>query len=151
MKKIQKEKVIPPQPEKKIIETVYVASDGKEFRFLSECARYEKQLEVQNHPVFKSKIAGVDTFFDGYSAALYYLRSQEDYEFLCAHTEMRFLEANHWEDGFGPGWYLFYTIDGGDYADDHYLYKLDEYERCIKRQLELWHARIQGKIAEHRE
>ncbi len=150
MKVIQIEEVIPPQPEKKVTRSYYVASDGKEFLFKSGCELYEKQLEVKNHPVFKSCI-GVHTFWDDDLAKLYYFRDQEDYEFWSDNIGVLYFDVNHWENDFGPGWYLFYTIDGGDWEDSHYLYKLDEYERGIKNDLEHWHTEIVNKIAKQEE
>ena len=145
---IKRERVIPPKPEQTVTDTIYVASDGKEFRFKSECEFYEKQLEVQNHPVFKSWIKA-RVFWDDYAAGLYYIRNEEDYEFWCANIGTQYLNVDHWEDGFGPGWYLFYSVDGGDYADSRYLYKLDEYEREIRHQFDEWHDDVENRIANH--
>lgn len=145
---IKRERVIPPEPERTVTDTIYVASDGKEFRFKSECEIYEKQLEVQNHPVYKSWIRA-RTFWDDYAADLYYIRNEEDYEFWCENIGTQYLNVDHWEDGFGPGWYLFYSVDGGDYTDSRYLYKLDEYEREIRHQLDEWHDDVENRIANH--
>ena len=145
---IKRERVIPPEPERTVTDTIYVASDGKEFRFKSECEIYEKQLEVQNHPVYNAWIKA-RTFWDDYAANLYYIRNKEDYEVWCENIGIQYLNVDHWEDGFGPGWYLFYSVDGGDYADRRYLYKLDEYEREIRHQFDNWHDDVENRIANH--
>ena len=147
MEVLYREETIPPQPEKKITKTVYVASDGKEFWFKSDCEMYEKILEIQKHPVFASCITGVRTFDDEYGATLYYLGSQEDYAFWLAHAGAYHLCVNQWDEGYGCGWYLYYSVDGGDYADDQYLYKLDEYINKIQDQLDEWRSEIENKIS----
>ena len=146
MQVVEREKAIPPQPEKVVKQTVYVASDGKEFFFESDCELYKRNLEIKNHPVFASCITGVRTFGDDYGATLYYLGSQEDYKFWLAHSGAYHLVVNQWNDGCGRGWYLYYSVDGGDYQDDHYLYKLDEYFYEIRHELEYWYADIKNKL-----
>lgn len=146
MQIVEKEKIIPPQPEKVVKQTVYIASDGKEFSFKSDCELHERNLEIKNHPVFASCITGVRTFGDDYGATLYYLGSQEDYKFWFKHSGAYHLVVNQWDEGYGRGWYLFYTVDGGDHQDDHYLYKLDEYYRGIKQELEDWYDDIERKL-----
>ena len=146
MEVLYREETIPPQPEKKITKTVYVASDGKEFLFKSDCELHEKQLKIESHPVFLSR-KEVRTFWEDYHATLYYLGSQSDYEFWISNIGTPFLQINNWRDGYGPGWYMFYTIDGGDYADDRYLYKLDEYMKEIQAQLDEWSSEIKNKIS----
>ena len=147
---IKRERVIPPEPERTVMETFYIASDGKEFRFKSDCELYEKRLEVERHPVFKSHIK-TRTFYEDYMAHLYYFRSEDDYEFWCANIGTRFLSTDHWKEGFGPGWYLFYCVDGGDHADSNYLYKLDEYKKDCRQLLDEWLDDVNGKIAECRD
>ena len=146
MKVVEREKIIPAQPERVVTQTVYVASDGREFYFESDCEQYERDLEIKKHPVFASCITGVRTFGDDYGATLYYLGSQEDYDFWFKHAGAYYLNVNQWNDGCGNGWYLFYSVDGGDYADSHYLYKLDEYYRGIRHELKEWYDDIHRKL-----
>lgn len=146
MEVIYRETTIPPQPEKKITRTVYVASDGKEFLFKSDCELHEKQLEIQSHPVFLSR-REARTFWDEYGASLYCLSSQSDYEFWISNIGTPHLRRNHWQEGYGPGWYIFYTIDGGDSDDYRYLFKLDEYINGIHDQVDEWLSEIENKIS----
>lgn len=146
MQVVEREKIIPPKPEIVIKQTVYIASDGREFINEVDCKRYERDLEVKKHPVFASCITGVRTFYDDYNATLYYFGSQQDYEFWLAHAGAYYLVVNQWNEGYGCGWYLFYSVDGGDYHDSDYLYKLDEYYRGINRELEEWRNGIMCKL-----
>ena len=59
MKVVEKECYV---PAKTYIDKTYVASDGKEFRLESDCLRYEKQLAIDNHPMYKTAIRNIDTF-----------------------------------------------------------------------------------------
>lgn len=145
MNTIVREKIIPPEPERIVTETIYVASDGKEFRFKSDCEAHEKRIEIESHPVFKSRVKA-RTFYEDNMAWLYYFRSGEDYEFWLDNIGTRYLNRDHWKDGFGPGWYLFYSEDGGDYADSHYLYKLEEYEKDCRQLIDEWSAATWGGI-----
>ena len=145
MEVVKRERVI---PECVATYTVYVASDGTEYWTESECEAHEKMLEVHNHPVYKSRIR-YRTFYDDYSAELYYLRSEEDFEFWAANIGTKFLEVNQWEEGHGPGWYLFCSVEGGDYADSNYLYKLEEYEKFFREMIDSWSQGVQEEIAAH--
>lgn len=146
MEVVEKKRIIPPQPEKVIDETVYVALDGKEFSFKSDCILYEKKLKIEQHPVFKNRIMGFRTFDDEYFMTLYYIGSQDDYDFWNANIGAYHLVVNNWNDGCGPGWYLFYTVDGGDYSDSHYLYKFEKYYNDIKDDLDLWFKKVSCEI-----
>lgn len=145
---IQRERVIPPKPAHTVTDTIYVASDGKEFRFRSDCERYEKRLMVESHPVFKSGISA-RTFYDDIYADLYFIRSEEDYQFFVHNIGTVYLSHESWQDGAGPGWYLFYMEDGGDYADTHYFYKLEEYEKYFRDMLDEWSSDIHERISDH--
>ena len=130
---IQKEETI---PERKVTRTTYVASDGKEFMFRSDCEVYEKRLAIDSHPVFSTSIAA-RTYPDDYSARLYNIRSKEDYDFFIAHVGIYSWSVNQWGD-FGPGWYLCYSVDGGDYADYNYLYNYKAYKDMLLEEYAEW-------------
>ena len=143
---VEREKIIPPQPERIVRKTVYIASDGEEFSSECDCERYERNLEIKKHPVFSSCVTGVETFFENYCATLYYLGSQEDYKFWLKNMGVVNFVVNQWNDGYGKGWYLFYSVDGGDHSDVHYLYNLREYWYMIKRELDNWYNDIKHKL-----
>lgn len=130
MKVITEEKHIPA----KIYTTIkYIASDGKEFQNEDECLKYERDLEIKEHPVFKSRIESIRTFDDEHRGHLYYLRNKEDYDFLINHSGFSqgdYIDSNFGE--YGEGWYLFWCEDGGDYRDYYYIYNYNAYEKEIE-------------------
>ena len=130
MKIVEKEYCI---PAKTVITTIYVASDGKEFISEYDCMQYEKQLEIKNHPTYKSMIENVSTFEDEHYGTLHYISSQEDYEYF---KETKGIKNNYRFDSnfdeYGAGWYLYWTEDGGDYPDDKYLKNYDAYESDVE-------------------
>ena len=146
---VKREKIIPPQPEKTVEETVYIACDGKEFYSESTCKLYEDTISTKSHPVYKSHIE-VHTFFEEHTAHLYYLRSEDDYQFLVSKIiGTRYLNIDQWNYTRKPGWYLYIWTDGGDYADSHDLYLLEEYEKECRDLLREWISTIDEKINEH--
>lgn len=79
MKIVEKECYVPART---YIDKKYVASDGKEFIHEIDCLEHEKYLAIKSHPIYTTAIKGVDLFEEGYGATLYYLSSQEDYEYF---------------------------------------------------------------------
>ena len=130
MKVVEKEHYVPART---YITKTYIASDGEEFTSEDLCLRHEKQIEIESHPIYTSAIKDVYTFEDERCATLYYISNQEDYEYL---KETQGIKTERWFDSdfdeYGAGWYLFYTVDGGDYPDDKYLYNYDAYEKDIE-------------------
>ena len=130
MKVVEKECHVPART---YIDKKYVASDGKEFIFESDCLRYEKRLEIESHPIYTTAIRRVCLFEEGYGATLYYLSSKEDYEFFI---ETQGFDRKYYFrsdfDEYGAGWYIYWCEDGGDYPDDHYLKNYDAYEKRIE-------------------
>ena len=144
MKIIKEEKYI---PAKTYTTTKYVASDGKEFIFEDDCLRYEKQLEIEKHPVYTSAIRRVCLFEEGYGATLYYLSSQEDYEFFIetqGFDKKYYFQSDF--DEYGVGWYLYWCEDGGDYPDDHYLKNYDAYEKQIESDWEEYKSDMRSRM-----
>ena len=144
MQVIEETKTIPART---YTERKYVASNGKVFACESDCEKYEENLRIAQHPVMKSMI-DVSTFEEGYSAKLYYLRNQEDHEFLCAKivgAEPFSFDCDEFSEH-GEGWYLFYSVGGGDWADDLHLYHFDTYVNGIDRRLKQWWTDIQQLI-----
>ena len=116
------------------ISKTYIASDGKEFTSEDACLRYEKQLAIESHPIYTSAIQDVYTFEDEHWGTLYYISSQEDYEYF---KETQGIKTEHYfRSDFnecGAGWYIFYSIDGGDYPSYQYLYNYNVYENDVER------------------
>lgn len=134
-------------PARTYIDKKYVASDGKEFIFESDCLKYEKQLEIEKHPVYTSAIRRVCLFEEGYGATLYYLSSQEDYEFFIetqGFDKKYYFQSDF--DEYGAGWYLYWCEDGGDYPDDHYLKNYDAYEKQIESDWEEYKSDMRSRM-----
>lgn len=132
-------------PEHTTIVRRYIASNGQEFAYESDCLRYEERLRIENHPVFKSKIPNIRTFEDDYSGALYYLSNEDDHEWLMDHIIGG--DVNSDFDLHGPGWYLYYYIDGGDHSDIQRLLFYDAYEKAIETRFAKWKSDIRNKMA----
>lgn len=135
MKVVQTEEVVPART---VTHTKYVAEDGREFAWRQDCERYEERLHIESHPVMKSRIngEGVETFIEGIGACLYYLRDEEDAEFLAdaLHKYSRFVMDEYQ----GPGWYMYWYEDGGDYPGDDYFMKFTKYVDKISDQMHNW-------------
>lgn len=120
-------------PANTIIIKKCIASDGKEFTSEDACLRHEKHLAIESHPIYTSAIKDVYTFEDEYWGTLYYISSQEDYEYF---KETQGIKTEHYFrsdfNEYGAGWYIFYSIDGGDYPSYQYLYNYDVYESDVE-------------------
>jgi hypothetical protein len=127
MKLVENHETIPAQPERVVTHYRWVAFDGKEFNSKLACERYEKRLQVEQHPVFASKIHYVPIDMEGHYGALYNLTSQEDYDFFKQNVGVLRWYLDEW-DQYGPGWYLHYCENGGD-VDYDCLYHYDEFEQ----------------------
>jgi len=102
--------------------TEYEASDGKIFYKESDCLEYEKRLNekysIENNPVFKSR-QELCMYPDENRAWVYYLRNEEDHNFLID-TLLRIPRSIITEDDFlelGAGVYFLIFHDGGDGRD----------------------------------
>lgn len=132
-------------------QTIYYANDGKEFHDEITCKRYEAILQINNHPVFKNSIE-TETYFSNHYAILYYLSSQEDYEFFlyakglskntpCFRDEYK---------EYGPGWYIYWEVDGGDGPDFIRLRNLNNYVAEEEKEFKDWKDNIYNKISKER-
>ena len=126
MKVVTEEKYI---PAKTCTITKYIASDGKEFADEDMCLRYEEQIEVMNHPVFKSRIANLISYDDDYNVTLYYIRDKKDYDFLIKHRPISPEDQVYSDfEKYGEGWYLFWV----ECADCYNIYNYDAYEKQME-------------------
>lgn len=140
MRKVTEEHYV---PAKTYTTTKYIASDGKEFYDQASCLWYEERLEIEKHPVFQSQIRDA-SIPDGDCANLFYLRNQEDLEFL-----KKYMGRGQWTadfDTYGEGWYLFYQIDGGDYPDSLHLHNYLAYEKTEQERLDRWKSEMRSLL-----
>lgn len=143
MKIVEEEHYI---PAKTYTSKKYIAIDGKEFGIESDCLRYEKQLEIQNHPVYATAIEDIYTFEDDYCAKLFHISSQEDYDFF---VETQGFGNNYFTsdfDKYGAGWYLFYYIDGGDYLNFYHLINYETYIKELDDRFKSWKSDMYNKM-----
>lgn len=135
-------------PAKVYTEKVYVAEDGKEFDNKDACERYEYLIKVNKHPVFKSAIE-TSTYPDFYFANLYYISSKDDYEFFVNvkgfPSGSPYFKSDYMK--YGNGWYIYYVLDGGDYADEYFLLNLNNYITEVEKEFNEWKEEINGKIS----
>ena len=134
-------------PERRYTTTKYIALDGKEFSTEEDCLRYEKYLEIENHPVFKNSIRDILTFDDEYRGNLYYLSNEDDYDFLVKNLGLRHNDSiNSDFYDYGQGWYLYWCENWGDYPDHHCIRNYNAYVEEIETDLKEWKEEIQNKI-----
>lgn len=112
----------------------YIASDGKVFMDQDACLMYEKRLEIESHPVFRSR-REITLWPDDKYAALYYLRSEEDHNWLKQHC---LCEKSIQDDfaKFGPGFYIAVNVDGGDSSDVYRLHHANYYIHILELELD---------------
>lgn len=113
---------------KTVKETVYIASDGKEFKGNNaefKCKQYEAKLDSKNKekPLWKKSIVKKDilgryfTLFDGEDNLIdfVYLESKEDFKaYLLSFNDSIFYQ-NSLEQFTSPGWYVVTT----DYTSEN--------------------------------
>lgn len=135
-------------PEKRYTITKYIASDGQEFTTEDGCLKHEEYIEVKNHPVFKNCILNISTFDGEHSGNLYYLSSEDDYNFFIKNIGLRRNDGiNSDFYDYGQGWYLYWLEDNwNDYRGHHYVRNYDAYVKEIEVDLKEWKEEIQNKI-----
>ena len=134
-------------PEKIITEKWYIAPDGREFLSESACKDWEHWLKIQEESVFKTCVKDVRTL-DDEAAILYNIRNNEDHQILMSKFSDR--EKRNFSDEYikyGPGWYIYFSIDGGDGPDFHYLYHYDSYVREHEDNLAHWKHGMESRMA----
>lgn len=144
MNKITKKIHIPEHIEEVII---YVAFDGEEFHSEEECRNHEnlilRKQEVESHPVFQSE-RPIELYPECNSAHLYYIESDEEYNFLLACKKPGRANQDDYEKH-GPGFYIL-QIEQGDYRDNYYLLHLNTYLDLVKLEYHNWLSDIDDCI-----
>lgn len=132
-------------PELLIEKTVYVAKDGKEFITSDECWRYEKKLEIIEHPVYKSHKQFEDIFDDYQILHAYYISSLEDWHFFLKHI-VDDRSASVLFDKYGVGWYVVWHIDGDDHNDTDVVLFLENIIKDHEKDFDKWREDIFTKF-----
>ena len=126
---------------------VYIASDGREFLGKEACEDYETRLKLEEKIVFKTCIKGIYTLDDEY-AILYNIENDEDHGIILSQFrkhELEYLVDDY--SKFGPGWYIYYSSDGGDGPDFHYIRNYEAYVKELEDELDNWKAEISSKMS----
>lgn len=100
---------------------VYIADDGTEFTSQRACEDYEYKQERDKRNI---QWYACESIAEEMPAKLWYIRSDEEFEWLKK-TEW----AHTYVDGefSKEGWYIAIFRDGGDWRDEHEVYRLDNY------------------------
>lgn len=109
--------------------TVYITSDGKEFTSQRMARNHEDRLLPRRD--IQSRYIIFYTVEDGTGHYCYKIKSEEDLKYLNA-TEWRHNASWDYE---GPGWYIAFKHDGGDYADDYSVSHIESYIDYLKNDL----------------
>ena len=108
----------------------YIADDGTEFKTQRACEDYEYKQERDKR---KIQWYTCESIADEEPAKLWYIRSEEEFKWL-EKTEW----AHTYVDGefSKEGWYIAIFRDGGDYRDEHEVYRLDEYINYYQQKIQ---------------
>lgn len=105
----------------KIKQTVfYVTSDGKEFRDKNNAEFHEEEISMPERVI---PHRGLELELAECYTICYNIQSEEDFHYLGV-KEWKY---NYFGSFQGPGWYIAFRHDGGDYADDYDIIKAEEY------------------------
>ena len=144
MKRVVTKKVVPEHIEEVV---KYIAFDGAEFYSEQECEQHESSVmrenEIKSHLVFQSE-RPIELYPECNSAHLYYIESDEEYNFLLACKKPGHANQDDYEK-YGPGFYIL-KIEQGDYRDSYYLLHLNTYLDLVKLEYHNWLSDIDDCI-----
>lgn len=110
---------------------VYITSDGKEFKYKGDAQRHEEKISMPERSI-PCKTVTLHTQDDFYNTFCYNIQNEDDFHYL----EVKEWKYNYYGKFDGPGWYLAFRHDGGDYDDDYDIIKLDEYLAQLEEDVE---------------
>lgn len=136
MKEITKKEVVQkfktvPDGEETIDKVVYVAEDGKEFKWKSECVSHDQEL------IRKKLLDGIVTkAFDSDLLStwgnMYLCKNLKDLSSIELYYHIKHYE--HYDNCKFPQWFIISFHDGGDYAD-YYSIDSEEFIKSECREL----------------
>ena len=142
-------------PAKTYIERKYIASDGTEFTSEDSCLWYEKNLEINQHPVYVNAIENVYTYDEDYVATLFYFSNEEDYKFFLnskGFSIKRDYKYNHKLESdfknYGAGWYICWSYSWGDFCDTYYIRNYNNYIKKKKKEWQCYKNKLKKVISE---
>ena len=141
-------------PAREYTKEIFVAEDGKEFSNEKECERYERDLHIEQHRVYKRRIVS-DNAYDGpeneNNVVLYYLEDDADLEFLINFVHP--LNVTAWKQEFkncGPGWYMHWYEDCGEELPGlDMLVNYAREEQRLKLEMSKWIASMRMLMGAH--
>jgi len=124
----------------------YEAEDGTVFDSERECLRhdFETFARKRERPLSAGEISHLD---DEHISELLFLKAKEDFDYIVMENQIagHLLDTDFFECG--SGWYLYWSENGGDCADSHYIMNYDHYLKKARRYLEKWVDRATKAIA----
>ena len=110
--------------------TYYIADDGTEFTSQCACEDYEYKQERDKRNI---QWYACESIAEDEPAKIWYIRSNEEFEWLKK-TEW----AHTYVDGefSNEGWYIAIFHNGGDWRDEHEVYRLDEYINYYQKKIQ---------------
>lgn len=116
----------------KVIQTViYITSDGKKFNDKNAAERHEKEMLMPEREI-ESQVISLDTQ-DYFFTTCYNIQNEDDFYYLV----VKKWKHNYSGDFKGPGWYLTFRHDGGDYDDSYDIIKADEYLAILENDVNI--------------
>ena len=85
---------------------------------------------------------------DDEAAILYKIRNNEDHQVLMSTFSDR--QKRNFSDEYmkyGPGWYIYFSIDGGDGPDFYHLWQYDAYLKEHENDFNRWKEEMASKMA----
>lgn len=116
----------------------YIAKDGKEFSNQKACENYEWHLNYKAKTLIINSFETapfVDMYGDANSATLYYIKDEQDIEYLAQGFRYSYITGETDFNTYGEGWYICFFFDGGDCADSYHLMYYNNYLKTLKDNL----------------
>ena len=130
--------------QKTVMEKVYIASDGKEFCSKGECERHEQKLGYKGIKVYETAIDGLNDFDGEREGVLYNIENEDDWKVLA---ERVWFDNQMPAQYPGPGHYLAFYCDGGDYDGTYVIENAEEYLATLRHNLNEYENLIYNEIA----
>lgn len=116
--------------EKIIQTTVYMTSDGKKFNDKNAAEQHEKEILMPEREI-ESQV--ISLYTQDYFTICYNIQNEDDFYYLV----VKKWKHNYSGDFKGPGWYLTFKYDGGDYDDSYDIIKADEYLTILENDVNI--------------
>lgn len=145
MQIIEEEVTIPARTEKR---KKYVAFDGVEFMSQEGCELHEERKKIELNDVWRYRINNIDDFYDENTTTLFFVQSQEDYDFVLKSQSPR-SALTSWSDkfeDFGVGWYMYRWDDNGTVNGINTMRNVSNYMAVIEKDFDDWKLKIALKI-----